>query len=453
MKNKTKTIGILVVVFAVLLILFKVVSTKEVEVVPDVSTTSHGITSFPSSNITKLEYTIGSEVNTFNYKDNTWVLENSTLAINPKPVVMSAALFANLSSYEKFDEATSDYGTKNSTTKVVATLNDNSVITITIGDKTPDGAFNYIKSEGTQSDGIYMSNGIYTLPVVSVDSLLVTKNDVANKTLAQIEFETLSKIVVDQKDYQNLVLELPKTEEQKQISENYQGVSLLVMQSPYKNKTIFMQNFVDEVFKTITTMAFGDLVESDSSDFAKYGLDKPFITINIVSNNGEINMQVGDMADDKNYYVKNTNENHVFLMSKDLLAPYINIDCFKFMNRFVALIPLDKVDSITIEKDDYVYEVKQNSINGIPVESTEFSNFYKKIVSLEIDSYTNAMFDIANYDFILTYNLKDGTKKEYKFSSTDIGYLYYDDEADLYAYVGKSQIDNILNSAYSLIKK
>ncbi len=447
MKNKSKMIGILVIVFAVLLILYNVVNTRKKEVdVPETTQTIFSVTSFPSSNITKLEYTIDSEVNTFSYKDNAWVLENSTLVINPKPVIMSAGLVANLSSYEKLDETTSDFGTKNSTTKVIATLNDDSVITITIGDKTPDSAFYYFKAEGTTNDGIY------TLPVISADTLMVTKNDVANKAIAQIEFETMSKIVINQRDYQNLVLELPTSEEQKQISENYQGVSTLIMQSPYKNKTIFMQNFVDNVFSTITTLAFGDLVKSDCTDLSKYGLAEPFITINIVSNNGEINLQVGDMADDTNYYVKNTNDNHVFLMSKDLLAPFIDVDCFKFMNRFIALIPVDKVESVNIQKDDYEYELKENSINGIPIDSTQFSDLYKKIVSLEIDNYTNAMFDIANYDFILTYNLKDGTKQEYKFSSTDIGYLYFDDEADMYAYVGKSQIDNILDTAYSLIK-
>ncbi len=446
MKNKTKTIGILVVVFAVLLILFKVVNTRKEGEVPETTSTVYSINSFPSANITKLEYTIDNEVNTFNYIENAWVLENSTLPITQNPIILSASLFATISSYETFDSSSNDYGTTNSTNKVTATLNDGNTITLTVGDKTPDGAYNYFKAEGSQNDGIY------TIPAISVSSLLITRNAIAVKTLDQIEFETLNKIVIDQRDYQVLDLELPKTEEQKEISENYHGVSLLIMQSPYPNKTIFMQNFVDNVFSTITEMAFGDLVESDATDLAKYGLENPFITINIVSGNGEINMQVGDMADDTNYYVKNTKDNHVFLMSKDLLAPYIDVDCFKFMNRFIALIPIETIDNVILRQDDMVYEVKENSINGYTVDGQDFSNFYKKIVSLEIDSYTYAMYDVNNYDVQITFNLKDGTQKDYLFSSTDIGYRYFDEEAHLYSYIGTSQIDDIFNTADSLIK-
>lgn len=446
MNKKLQIIGVLCVFLALLCVGLIVQSNKETPIEDAVDSKSYQVTSFPINDIKEVEYTINGETDTYFKESYGWSLKNSSLSIKSDPVSVSCALMSNFSSNEKFDSVENAYGTDNSTSYAKVYLNDDSVITFTIGDKTPDGQYDYIKVDGSDNDGIYL------MSVLATESLLLSKDDVAKKEFEEIDFPTMNKIVINQRDYQNLVLEIP--EEDVQIAENYQGVSKLIMQSPYPNKTIFMQNFVDEVFPTITTLQFAHLIESDCEDISKYGLDNPYLTINIVSDSGQINLLIGDEFDESHYYAKNVNENNVFTISKELIEPFINIDCFKFLNTFVALYPIDTVDFVTLCQGDMAYSIKQDEVNGVAVDSEAFSGFYKTLASLEIDRpiYNVAESSDNSNNVIMEYVLKDGTIATYEFIPySDNAYAYFDTQSGMWFAVSMAQIDHIFNSCYSLI--
>ncbi len=446
MKNKKKSIIILLIALVVLIIVALVATNKTDEpITEEPADEIYQVTSFPSSDITKMEFVSENETDIYTRTESGWQLEGSTLPIDQNALAYSCGIIANFSSTQVFDETTNAYGTDTSSKKVIATLSDNSTVTFTFGSNTPDNIFTYVKVEGSDADGIY------SMPVSTANSFVLTKDTAAFKGFEQIEFQTLNKIVINQKDYQNLVLEVP-TEEQV-ISQNLQGVSTLIMDSPYKNKTIFMQNLVDDVFSTITTMSFGELIESDCTDLAKYGLSDPFLTIEIISNNGELKLQVGDKADETNYYVKNEDDNHVFLMSEELLAPFIDVDCYSFLNKFIMLNSIDEVSSIKISTDTDTYELKQNSINGKDIGEEQYTNLYKSVISIQLSLYTDKVdntnqVEYQQYDF--TFN--DGSTKSYTFYSYDDQYCtYYDPDAEMWAFVSKAELDAVISNIQSFI--
>ncbi len=446
MKKKLQVIGMLIFIFAVLALVFFTTGKKETPVKDNVSNSAYIITSYEQADVIKAEYGSGKEIDNYVLasKDQ-WKLENSTLKIDSAPLVFSTALMTNFSSNEKFDEETSDYGTKKSTTYAKVTLKDGTQLTFTIGDKTPDGTFNYILVSGSENDGIY------TIPVLICESLMLDKNKVALKDFEQIDFPTLSKVVINQKNYQNLVLE---TTEDVEVAENLQGISTLIMKSPYPNKTIFMQNFIDDVFPTITALGFGDLVESDTVDLKKYGLNEPFLIIEIVSENGSINLEVGDKTSDEKYYVKNVGENHVFLMTRELLEPFIDVDCFDFLNRFITLIPIEKTDSVAISSKDKTFIFDNNKLNNIQLTEDEASSFYKKVVSVQLDAPLKKQ-DVKTKNLYATYefNLLDKTKEVYEFYDYNEQYCtYFDKQSNLWFLVGKASINDTLTTADSLVK-
>ncbi len=442
MKNKLQIIAMLVVVSLILAILVFVKNSKETPIADAVENATYNVTSFESSKINQISYTNNGVTDTYIKTDDVWSLENSTLKIDTEAVKFSCALMSNFSSNEKLDEATGDYGTSANIYKASAILDDNSEITFTVGNTSPDGVYNYIKVTGSENDGIYM------MPVVVVETLVLDKNQIALKDFEQIDFPTLNKVVINQKDYQNLVLEVPK--EDVKIAENLQGISKLIMQSPYKNKTIFMQNFIDEVFPTVTALKFGDLVENDSTDLSKYGFNEPFLSVDIISDNGEIHLVVGSKESEKHYYAKNADDNNVFIMNEELLKPFINIDCFTFLNSFVALVPIESVGEVNITKNDVGYDLTVD-------ETPEFAEFYKKLVSLQFDGAIDSFDkDKANEYLTINFSSKENSddNKTFEFYNYNDKYcVYYDFESETWFTVDKAQLDNIAKSGDALSKQ
>ncbi len=447
MKNKLQTIGILFV-FLVVLIFIATIATKKSddEILIDEITENqtYQVTSFNSNDIVKLDFSQENGVDTYDRTEDGWVLENSSLPINQSVLSYSCNAISNFSSIEKFDTTQNDYGTTDSPIYITAYLKDDSTIKLTFGAKTPDGVYDYIKVEGSDNDGIYM------LPTVSAEFMFLTKDTAAFKTFEQIDFETLNKIVINQKDYQNLVLEIPT--DASNPEEHIQGVSELIMTSPYENKTIFMQNFVDDVFSTITALEFGELIENDCDDLSKYGLDNPYLSIEIISDNNSLQLEVGDAYDDFHYYVKYKNSNNIFLMTKELLAPFIDIDCYSFLNKFLMLNAIDTVDNIKITDSTNTYTIEKNIVNNIDVDESVFTNLYKAIVSIQLSLYTD---DLSPSDIYQTYifTFNDGSIKEYNFYKYDSQYCsYYDDEAKRWTLVSLSDLDAVIGTIKNIIE-
>ncbi len=445
MKNKLQAIGILFVILIALIAIASIVTKKDdLEVIEEtIENKTYEVTSFPQSEISSISFTNEGETDSYTRTENGWTLNGSTLPISQTALAYSCGIISNFSANEKFDSSSNQYGTDTSTKSVIATLNDDSYVSFTFGTNTPDGVYSYVKIEGSDNDGIY------SMPVMITDSFVLTKDKSAFKNFEQIEFETLNKIVINQKDYQNLVLEVP-TEERK-IDENLQGISTMLMVSPYKDKTIFMQNFVDDIFPTITALSFGELVESDCQDLSKYGLDNPFLTIEIISNNGELKLQVGDEADDLHYYVKNKDENHVFLMTKELLEPFVNVDCYSFLNKFTMLNGVDSVESLNIVIGSDNYELTKNTVNGKVIDETQYSNLYKSIIGVQLSLYTDEQLNGDSVEQSYDFTLNDGTTKNYKYYSYNDQYdAFYDSDAQMWALVSKAELDNISNNLKSI---
>lgn len=447
MKKKYISIIVLVVVLIILAIVFKISkntpSDDPVEI--DSEQTVYTVTTTSQNDVKSIELkNIDGITDVYVLDNNTWKLENSNIKINGAILDFISDSLSNFTSTDVYEGNPSDFGITDTSPKVTVNLNDNSSYLFTVGNKTPDGKFYYIKAENTLNDGIY------SVPTATGDIVMLSKSDLADKSIAQIDFETMNKIEVVQKDYQNLLLEVPKTPVD--INKSAQGISTLQMVSPYKGFNVYSQNMVETILPTITTLSFDTLVDDDCEDLAIYGLDDPFLTINITSNNGSIDLLIGD-AIDESYYAINRGENIVFTITKENLAPFINIDVFKFIDRFIEVVAITDVDNIVISTNDKSYTVEPNKINGIDVDEKGFSEFYTKLISIEIARALDEVFIPKDAHYTITFTLKDGKVFDSDFYLYDDNYYaYLNEESNQWFLVPRAQLNDVFDTGLDLIK-
>lgn len=443
MMKKNKSIMILVCVIICLSILYIFAKENKQEISEqEIISNFYNIVSIRLENVDRIDVkNVEGGDCTYIDVDGHWELENSTLRIDESVITGALGILLNFSSQDKYDEAKEVYGINENSPKIIISSN-NSPTSFTVGDKTPDGQFNYIMVE---SDG---EEGIYSLRGDAADMILLSKNDVAEKGFEKIDFPTMSTIKVVQKDYQTLLLQLD--ENKKEVSENLQGISLLKMEQPYNGMEVYSQNMVDKLLPTVTSLEFDELVENDAQDLTKYGLDNPYLSINIISSTGKIDVLIGNKEDGK-YYAVNKGETNVFTIEPLLLEPFIDINPFSFMNKFINIIPIDSVEELVLSNGETNYVLRENEINGKIVAEDQFNYLYKNIVSLEIIKDLQGEFT-PNENFLeISFYLKNHTQQTSKFFEYDpLFYAYYSDVSNHWFLVSKEDVDSVFTETFEL---
>lgn len=443
MMKKNKSIIILVCVIICLSILYLFAKQNKQEISEEeIINKFYNIVSINAQNVDRIDIK-NTEDGDYTYinSNGNWELENSTLRIDENVITGALGILSNFSAQDKYDEKKDIYGINESSPKIVIS-SDDSPISFTVGDKTPDGQFNYIMVENNGEQGIYSFRSDAT------DMILLSKNDVAEKGFEKIDFPTMSTIKIEQKDYQTLLLQ--SDENKKEVSENLQGISLLKMEQPYNGMEVYSQNMVDELLPTVTSLEFDELVENDAQDLSKYGLDNPYLSINIISDTGKIDVLIGNKENGK-YYAVNKDETNVFTIQPFLLEPFIDVDPFSFMNKFINIIPIDSIDQLILSNQETSYVLMKNEINGKEVAEDQFNYLYKNIVSIEIIKDLQGEFT-PNENFLeLSFYLKNGNQQISKFFEYDsLFYAYYSDVSNNWFLVSKEDIDGIFNETFEL---
>lgn len=127
-----------------------------------------------------------------------------------------------------------------------------------------------------------------------------------------------------------------------------------------------------------------------SADFAKCGLNTPYVTISITDKNGVIKIDLGNkiaIGDKEFYYVKSSTKTPIFIVEASNFT-FFEEDLIDYMSAIVVNVMIDDIKTLTVEMDGkkYVFEESGSGeeliarYNGKKLSTAEYRDFYQLVM-------------------------------------------------------------------------
>ena len=314
----------------------------------------------------------------------------------------------------------SDFGFDSPRSVVTITLTSGEKKTITVGDDAPGGKGAYLMLDGDKN--------IYLVSSESVDGLLLTKLGMFSTDIGTIENDDtkftkmkFSGTAFDDKkiafDYNNGTA----------YTETFFITSPDNIPAKEDNTTSVMNNI--RYLSATEVIA----VDVDEDDLKKYGLDKPYITIEAEYPDMKVRYKATKPKDDGSFYL--LSDGIVYLMDKGS-APWILYKYEDYIPDEIISPKYDSVDKITViaDKKEYVFDIDRTSntvrddsadtdietftvkvkCNGKELDENIYSTFFNNLTSAKRSGYKEIDIDKKPILTVI-YEYSDGTnaKAEY----------------------------------------
>lgn len=452
--------GILILVLLIILYIMGVNTGKNNipnETANNIDYTEYDIINKPDSDVIEIS------INDLNFKtvavDNKteWIIEGyDGVKFNQENISFMAKSLKNLTSTQiiEMPENTdiSEYKLDTPEVTVNVLYDDSSVETLYIGKETPDMDYRYVMTEREKK--------VYLLDELTSNRFLYTLDNFVDKDIPIIRIDTILHVNLKNKDKEEIDIKfLTNTDSDL----NSIGLSTMTMLKPYEGITVYPENLQNSMLPTVSSLALGELVDTNSDNLSLYGLASPFSEITLTDENNTLHLKIGDLADEENYYCMIDNRIEVFKIKKSLIEPFININVIDFIEKFVNLVYRTDVESITIndnynitfednaanETDDYNSSDDNRTayLNGKEVEESDFSSLYQLIIGITFDSIGNTIEPRGKPDVTMIFNMLDGT-------SSTVNYYTYPENTNFYIaelngnysmLVSKQKVENVID--------
>ncbi|MBZ4665040.1 DUF4340 domain-containing protein [Mahella sp.] len=399
---------------------------------------------------------------TFVKKDDKWVAEgNESIALNQTAVDDLAYTFASLYAEQVVEEDPQDlaqYGLKEPVVTAMATLKDNTVKTLYLGNKTPTGTY-YLMAEGDPKVyEVWMNHG---------EHLSYTLNDVRDTTLPQINTQELTYLKMWKEGGRTIEI---KTNESQTEDQAQFGLGLWQMTQPYSEPVGVDTQYFQPVLDALPNIAIDGFVEDNPKDLAQYGLDKPKGELIVKDKQNTLHLLIGDDKDDTQVYFKTADSPSVYVMSKDKLT-FMDTEPYDIMEKFAYIVNIDDVDRIIVEANGKTHDITLSrttkkaeeegeedevittyKVDGKVVEEDPFKQYYQSLIGMTVDAEIDEQLEEVP-EVKTTFFLNKGSERE-----VHVNYVPYN--RDFYAVfrggkaefvLSKQQVDKMLQDLEDLI--
>jgi len=187
------------------------------------------------------------------------------------------------------------------------------------------------------------------------------------------------------------------------------------------------------VLEPLEALRLDEVVSLMPDDLSPYGLDNPSLIFAYQDPDGETHLLFGDtFIEEVNgqevtfIYVKFENRPHVFRAVYQPVAGLYDLNVFLFIERFIALVNIVNVESITVTAIDATRNFDmvvnhgpehsiQPVINGQDVDDAAFRIAYRLLVGLPMEGEIEPFAPQGIPDFTITYHRTDGPNTEMRF--------------------------------------
>lgn len=364
---------------------------------------------------------------------------------------------------EKADNI-SDFGLDNPIVEAKAVFDNEEDITLYIGDKTVDGNYYYAKTD--KSDRIYILENLYA------NRLQSKLNELIDKSINMISQYKILYLNIKRKGNEEIDIEYSENKEGNASELENLGMQTLRMNKPFNGATVYPTNLQDSVLGNLSSITLDELIEVYPDDLNKYGLASPEMEITMKDDEYSVYLKIGNAYDNDNLYCMINQRPHVFTINKNAIEPFININVFDFIEKFVALNYRVNVESIDINSNKGNYKItfsdddtKENTeeknvmrdnrksfINGKEFDDDSFSEFYELLIGITFDN-IDENFSVSGEPVVtIKYNLKDGSYQNINFYEYDNSFYLADNGKLDKLVVHKHNVDIMLDKAEQLLK-
>lgn len=258
-------------------------------------------------------------------------------------------------------EDVSEYGLDSPSLTVTVTKTDGSKVMLLVGDEAPleDGDYACL----------YGSTTVYLIDTLFASAFEYTENqltEVADGPL--ITAANITHFLLENKDEGNLEITYDKENE---YDFSNTGVVPYVINQGYDIPVSGNSTNITDFFARFTTLSYAQCVDYSGTDLAQYGLDDPYATLSIdyfieaqddsedtgseettaqtVRTDYSYNLLIGNLSDDESaYYVKASDSNSVYTMTKSMVDAMFDYDLFQLTSKYVQLVNVLSVSEVTM---------------------------------------------------------------------------------------------------------
>jgi hypothetical protein len=309
----------------------------------------------------------------------------------------------------------SRYGLDKPIATGTAILDDNTKVTIYLGNKTAEGATWYLMKEGDPK--------VYTVYNQHGQRLNYVLSDFRDKTLPTVDATKMTYLNISGQDRREIEIKLSDdiTDEQATY-----GIGLYFMTKPFKRVRGVDSEKLAQRLEKLSGLNIKDFVDDHPTDLGKYGLDQPKLNFLIKdSDENELELSFGNKLDDGTIYFKTSDSDAVYLMDQSRME-FMEFEPMLVTDKFALLMNIQDVDGATIEgrgrknvlsitrttvesedEDEEDEVIETYFLDGEEVEEKPFKSFYQSLIGIVVDM-EKAHTAQGSPDLKITYHKVEG---------------------------------------------
>jgi len=297
---------------------------------------------------------------------------------------------------------------------VTGYFRDGSQEVIRVGMMTPDHNRFYAMVDGDPA--------LYLINAVSGNRLTQHVSELVARGIPFIEGVLLTRLYIRERDRNTLEFVWDGTQEEMENAIQQFGGIWLTMVTPFPGRDLTVSNFERFALEDFEGFRPGRLVDMFPDDLRQYGLDDPILEFIMEDATGAgFHLIFGADHDDQNIYMMHGDRPHVFIVEKRFIRGLLGLNPFNFIERFVALMNIVQVESITIRSEDRGnHEIVINNfqddnerdqiapvIDGQEIQDAAFRRFYQTLIGISYDHDIGVQEDLGPPVITVIYYMLD----------------------------------------------
>lgn len=469
MKKRLITLLAAIVVLAILICLYMFYDNSQVEPQED---SAEGESGNSSVNITAVENVSELRIKNNNAQytikisgDASQMVGYENNSFDEFDMSYAAQRLASLSG-EAIEEGSNDLSKFGlSAPQATAEIIGDTTVTLNLGSLTPDGKYLYVNLSG--------SNNVYMVSKGDGDIALRDLKYYIEKSITSLAATNVNYINIKHKDKPEILITNNSDNEALQNYVSTSGLSAFVMTSPIENAIVYPTNMQDSLLCNLSSMS-AEVVDLKPQDLSVYGLNDPVMTVELRDDSKSFNLKMGNDAHSNSVYVMFDNKPEVYVMTKDNLSPFIDVNVMDFVQNFVSLYQRSVVDTVSINVNGSSHSVEFKSegentittddenvkrdnrntyIDGVLIPKDDFGDFYEALVGIGFDSVDySGLKPQESAAAVISYKFTDGSEDIVEYYNYNDNFYYIpEDTTGSALIVNKQQINQLLNKIDSLV--
>jgi len=380
----------------------------------------HNLISRQETELVRVSFTDAEGTHSFAQADAGWTWEeHPSFILNPEGVSVKVQIAQTITATETMEGHLNlaDFGLNPPALVVEVEYTDGTSTTINIGSETADlrGRFVTITNDPN----------VYIIPARDAWEALIPPQYLLDTTLPLATIHA-QYILIDPADGQTI--ELTMDSDMTELA----GMPVLIMAQPLHNWPL-ADALETEIIDRLNQLAITGVANANPENLEPYGLYDPKLEIFFVDSTGTFRLLFGGMAGDE-IYVKFANRPHVFTMPFAVVEPLLNLNIFRFIDRFFTLINIMEVEAVEITGVDPTRNVFMEinhvedsmdiapTVNGTEISDQDFRRLYQLVIGVQAEGFASDIAPGAQPELTITYHLLTGGTREVAFYAMDANF-------------------------------